>query len=100
MSLRIAQSFTASFDALTAGAVVADRSLSSARLLVAGPDRIEWLQGLLTNDVASLDEGDGCYAAYLTPQGRMIGDMRVFVRSGHVLLDVDASAREALLSRL
>lgn len=100
MSLRIAQSFTASFDALTADAVVYDRSGAAARLRVAGPDRIEWLQGLLTNDVTALGEGDGCYAAYLTPQGRMIGDMRVLVRGDHVVLDIEASAREALLSRL
>ncbi len=100
MSLRIAQSFSASFLALTSDAVVFDRSGTAARLRVSGPDRMEWLQGLLTNDVSSLGTGEGCYAAYLTPQGRMIGDMRVLVRGDDVLLDVEASAREALLSRL
>jgi len=87
-------------DALTDRAVVLDRSASDARLRVTGPDRIEWLQGLLTNDVGALREGEGCYAAYLTPQGRMIGDMRVLRRAGDVLLDVPGVARETLLSRL
>lgn len=87
-------------DALTTHAVVVDRSVSDARLRVTGPDRIEWLQGLLTNDVGALREGDGCYAAYLTPQGRMIGDMRVLRRADDVLLDVPGVARETLLSRL
>jgi folate-binding protein YgfZ len=100
MSPRIAQSFAASFLALTDDAVAFDRSRSGARLRVSGPDRIEWLQGLLTNDIAALGAGEGCYAAYLTPQGRMIGDMRVLVRTDDVLLDVEAPARESLLSRL
>ena len=33
-----------------------------------------YLQGLLTNDIVALRAGQGCYAAYLTPQGRMIAD--------------------------
>lgn len=90
----------ASYDALNGAAAVFDRSGSDARLLVSGPDRTEWLQGLLTNDIGALARGQGCYAAYLTPQGRMIGDMRVFDRGEHVVLDVVATAREALLSRL
>lgn len=88
------------YDALHGEAAVADRSASDARLRVSGPDRGEWLQGLLTNDIAALTPGQGCYAAYLTPQGRMIGDMRVFHRGDHAVLDVPAAARETLLSRL
>ena len=59
-----------------------------------------WLQGLLTNDVEALTDGESHYAAYLTPQGRMITDMNVFARGDGMLLDVPASlaatlAREA-----
>ena len=64
------------YQAVTAnGGVVrrADRGV----LAVAGADRATWLQGLLTNDVASLKDGESRYAAYLTPQGRMITDMNV-----------------------
>lgn len=100
MSLSIAHSFLAQYDALHSGVAVIDRSRSDARLRVTGPDRREWLQGLLTNDVAALAAGRGCYAAYLTPQGRMLGDMRVFDRGDHVVLDVVADAREVLISRL
>lgn len=100
MSLSIAHSFPAQYDALHSGVAVIDRSRSDARLRVMGPDRRDWLQGLLTNDVAALAPGLGCYAAYLTPQGRMLGDMRVFDRGDHVVLDVVADAREVLISRL
>ena len=47
------------------------------RLMVTGADRSAYLQGLLTNDVAALTPGTGCYAAMLTPQGRMLSDMYV-----------------------
>ena len=72
----------------------------TARLRVTGPDRAAWLQGLLTNDIAALKPGDGCYAAYLTPQGRMIADVRVLARADHMLLDVPASQKAAVLDRL
>ena len=44
-------------------------------LQVTGADRLTWLNGLLTNDV--LASGGDRYAAWLTPQGRMITDMFV-----------------------
>lgn len=76
-----------------------DRS-AEGRLKVTGPDRASWLQGLLTNDIAALKPGEGCYAAYLTPQGRMIADVRVLARADHMLLDVPAAQKAAVLERL
>lgn len=46
-------------------------------LEVIGPDRAAWLQGMVSNDVVSLKPGSGCYAAHLTPQGKVIADMVV-----------------------
>ena len=69
-------------------------------LAVSGADRASWLQGLLTNDVASLAEGESRYAAYLTPQGRMIADMNVVSREGRLLLDVPATLAGGLRERL
>jgi folate-binding protein YgfZ len=69
-------------------------------LAVSGADRATWLQGLLTNDVASLAEGESRYAAYLTPQGRMITDMNVVAREGRLLLDVPALLAADLRQRL
>ena len=75
------------YKAVTAnGGVVrrADRGV----LAVSGTDRAAWLQGLLTNDVAALEEGKAQYAAYLTPQGRMITDMHVMAAGDRILIDV------------
>ena len=71
-----------------------------AQIAVAGPDRATYLQGLLTNDVQALAEGSGCYAAWLSPQGRMLTDMHVLQSSGMILLDVPAGQASAVLARL
>lgn len=69
-------------------------------LAVTGADRLTWLQGLLTNDVMALPIGGVCDAAYLTPQGRMISDMRVLNLADRTLLDVPGSLAKPLCSRL
>jgi len=69
-------------------------------ILVSGADRAPWLQGLLTNDIKMLGAGRGCYAAWLTPQGRMITDMGVLELGDRILLDVPAPFAEALATRL
>jgi folate-binding protein YgfZ len=84
--------------ALAAGGVV--RRLDRGVLAVAGADRSSWLQGLLTNDVASLKEGESRYAAYLTPQGRMITDMHVMAKGDRLLLDVPAPIAQGLRDKL
>jgi folate-binding protein YgfZ len=73
---------------------------ATAQLAVAGNDRASFLQGLLTNDVQALKAGEGCYAAWLTPQGRMLTDMHVLESDGMMLLDVPAAQADATLARL
>jgi folate-binding protein YgfZ len=51
----------------------------------AGNDARDFLQGLLTNDVSGLSSQQAVYAAYLTPQGRMIADMTLVEQSGAIL---------------
>ncbi len=81
----------------TGGAV---RRVDRGVLAVAGRDRAAWLQGLVTNDVEALADGQGCYAAYLTPQGRMITDMNIVARGSRLLLDVPAPLAASLRERL
>jgi folate-binding protein YgfZ len=86
------------YDAARSSAVVVDRS-GEGRLRVTGADRVAWLQGLVTNDVAALQPGEGCYAAYLTPQGRMISDLRILATREALLLDVPTVARATVAAR-
>ena len=69
-------------------------------LKVTGADRLTWLQGLLTNDVLALPVGGVCDAAYLTPQGRMITDLRVINGGDFVILDVPGRLAADLRQRL
>jgi tRNA-modifying protein YgfZ len=80
------QDNSSGYAALRNGAALVERPV--ARLLVRGADRRDYLQGLLTNDIAALRPGTGCYAAMLTAQGRMIADMRVLELGDAILLDV------------
>jgi tRNA-modifying protein YgfZ len=46
-------------------------------IAVGGEEAASFLQGLLTNDVERLDEGEARYAGLLTPQGKILFDMLV-----------------------
>ena len=87
-----------SYRALREGAGLVDRT-SRGRIAVTGQDRADFLQGLLSNDVTALGEGEGCYAAYLTPQGRMIADLDLFNIGDAILLDVHPEVKDLLVQR-
>jgi tRNA-modifying protein YgfZ len=76
-----------------------DRS-SRGRIVVSGADRASYLQGLLTNDIAALKPGRGCYAAYLTAQGRMIADLHVYELGDVILLTMEGDTKDTVLSKL
>ncbi|HYF23851.1 MAG TPA: folate-binding protein [Caulobacteraceae bacterium] len=71
-----------------------------ALVRVTGPDRRSFLQGLLTNDVETLDEGALRFAALLTPQGKFLFDLFVLAEPDALLLDVHADRRDELIRRL
>ncbi len=81
--------------AITEGAGLIDRS-ERGKLALTGADAKEFLAGQVTNDIVGLHPGDGCYAAILTPKGRMLGDLRVLDAGDELLLDVDRSALQAI----
>jgi folate-binding protein YgfZ len=76
-----------------------DRS-RRGRILVSGADRRSYLQGLLTNDIAALAAGHGCYAAYLTPQGRMIADLYVYELGDVILISLEGGTKDTVLTNL
>lgn len=67
------------------------------RIRLTGADRRSFLQGLLTNDIEKLGPGSGCYAALLTPQGRMLSDMEVLDPGERILLVVPAQVTGRLV---
>jgi len=89
----------ASYRSARQHAAAIDRS-DRGRIVVSGADRATYLQGLLTNDIAALTAGTGCYAAYLTPQGRMIADLFLYELGDALLAIVDRAVRETVLAKL
>src|SRR5262245_53130440 len=71
-----------------------------AYIVVSGKDRASYLQGLLTNDIAALGPGQGCYAAYLTAQGRMIADLWVYELGDVMLLRLLRDVKPTVLAKL
>ena len=87
------------YDAAHRSVVLGDDP-SRGTIAVSGPDRKSFLHGLLTQDIAALKQGSGAYAAYLTPQGRMIADMRVIETGERLLLGVERTVAAPLAARL
>ena len=67
---------------------------------VSGPDAAGWLQGLITNDVGLADDENACFAAMLTPQGKILFDFLIHRRNDDFLLDCAADQAAALARRL
>ena len=87
------------YDALLAGTALVRRT-DRGVLRLRGADRVTWLQGLVTNDIAALAAGHRVYSAYLTPQGRMITDLWIVPAGDVLLLDLPATLSAALAARL
>jgi len=87
------------YDAARRRAAFVDRS-ERGRIVVSGSDRASYLQGLLTNDIVALKAGHGCYAAYLTAQGRMIADLHVYELGDVVLLAMPGDVKDTVLAKL
>jgi folate-binding protein YgfZ len=69
-------------------------------LVVAGEDRIGFLQGLVSNDVAKVDERRAVHAALLTAQGRYLHDFFIHADGASLVLDGEAARLADLQRRL
>ena len=67
---------------------------------VSGPDRIDFLQGLTSNDVAQADAERVIFSALLTPQGKYLHDFLIFERDATLILDCEAERATDLIRRL
>jgi folate-binding protein YgfZ len=84
---------------LTQACGLLDRS-ERGRLALTGPEAKAFLQGQVTNDVEGLQPGTGCYAAFLTHKGKMLGDLRILDLGDELLLDTERSALQALFNMI
>src|SRR5579875_3576616 len=87
----------AEYAAATTGCAIVDRS-ERGKLALTGPDAKEFLQGQVSNDVLALTAGAGCYAALLTPKGKMLADLRILDTGEEILLDTERVALQELFN--
>ncbi len=81
---------------MTQLAHLADRAV----LAVSGADRVSFLNGLVSNDVALAGPGCAVWAAVLTPQGKWLADFFIFSEGARLLLDCAADQAAMVSARL
>ena len=69
-------------------------------LEIAGVDRVAFLQGLVSNDVARAAPGRAVWAALLSPQGKWLADFFILSDGARLLLDCERAQTAMLLQRL
>jgi folate-binding protein YgfZ len=93
------RSLDADYATITRFGGLLDRS-ERGKLALAGSDAKEFLQGQVSNDVVSLEPGTGCYAAFLTPKGKMLGDLRILDAGDELLLDTERVSLQPLFNMI
>jgi folate-binding protein YgfZ len=71
-----------------------------AFLRITGEDRVRWLNGMASNTIVGLEEGNSNYSFLLNAQGRILGDATIHRFSDHLLLETDRSQLAALIAHL
>lgn len=71
-----------------------------ALVAVHGEDRISFLQGLVSNDMAKVSAGEAVWAAFLTPQGKFLHEFFAFPHNDTVFLECERIRRDDLVTRL
>jgi tRNA-modifying protein YgfZ len=89
----------AEYRTITESCGLLDRS-ERGKLALTGADAASFLQGQVSNDVERLTPGTGCYAAFLTPKGKMLGDVRILQTGDELLLDTERSSLQALFNMI
>lgn len=67
---------------------------------ISGEDRVAFLQGLVSNDVAKVSPERAVYSAFLTAQGKFLHDFFVIDTGQALLLDCERDRAEDLRKRL
>ncbi len=99
LTARVFDGLPSEMDTLLRAAGVSDLGWRG-KILVAGGDRLRWLNGMVSNAVQALPEGQGNYSFLLSVQGRIQGDCNVYRRAEDILLDTSIEQIPALMRHL
>ena len=89
----------AAYQALLNGAAWIDLS-TRGKIRAASEDRARLLHAMTTNHIQQLVPGQGCYAFFLSAQGRILSDVNLFCLPEYFLLDTEPETRQKLFDHL
>lgn len=90
---------TAGYTALREHAAWLDLS-GRGKIRASGEDRARLLHAMTTNQVETLQPGEGCYAFFLNAQGRILADANLLCFEDHFLLDTEPETRTKIYEHL
>jgi tRNA-modifying protein YgfZ len=91
--------FDPQYRAATEAVALLDRS-ERGKLAVSGRQAAEFVDSLLSNDIAGLQPGGGIDATLLTHKGRMLAEVRVLCTDDELALDTERVSLQALFDAL
>ena len=80
----------AEYEAIRTGVGMIDFP-AAGKLEVSGKNAIQFINGLVTNDVKSLEAGDGALAAFLDVHGKVVALCRFYQTGRHLFIELDAA---------
>ena len=90
---------TSGYTALREHAAWLDLS-GRGKIRATGEDRARLLHAMTTNQVETLQPGEGCYAFFLNAQGRILADVNLLCFEDHFLLDTEPETRTKVYEHL
>lgn len=82
------------------GAGLIDLSASRGRIRVTGSEAVQFLNGLITNDIKNATETAWLSAVFPTVQGRLIGAVRILRTQDGFLIDTESASHDAVLKTI
>jgi folate-binding protein YgfZ len=67
---------------------------------LSGPDRVRYLNAIVTNDIRNLGPGQATPALLLNPQGHILAELEIYAHEDHLQVVSYATIRERLLAAL
>lgn len=89
----------AEYEAIRHGAALFDLS-PTAKLTISGKNAVQFINGLVSNDVKTLATGAGVLAAFPNVQGKVAALARIYQTGEGLLLELDASNRAKIFKNL
>jgi aminomethyltransferase len=87
------------YQALREGSAWLDLS-ARGRIRAVGEDRVRLLHAMCSNHIEQLQTGQGCYAFFLNPQGRILADAVILALADALLIATEPETRESLYAHL